>query len=74
MSFAILTLALPLEIDNLECANISFPQFKRLLNLFKKGVSMEIKMAKDYGFCFGVKERYKSLKKSKQLDFWIAHS
>nr|WP_237393671.1 hypothetical protein [Helicobacter pylori] len=36
MSFAILTLALPLEIDNLECANISFPQFKRLLNLFKK--------------------------------------
>ncbi len=37
MSFAILTLALPLEIDNLECANISFPQFKRLLNLFKKG-------------------------------------
>ncbi|MGN8493272.1 3-phosphoshikimate 1-carboxyvinyltransferase [Helicobacter pylori] len=37
MSFAILTLALPLEIDNLECTNISFPQFKRLLNLFKKG-------------------------------------
>ncbi len=37
MSFAILTLALPLEIDNLECANISFPQFKRLLNQFKKG-------------------------------------
>ncbi|MBH0280440.1 3-phosphoshikimate 1-carboxyvinyltransferase [Helicobacter pylori] len=37
MSFAILTLALPLEIDNLECANISFPQFKHLLNLFKKG-------------------------------------
>ncbi|GAA8133832.1 3-phosphoshikimate 1-carboxyvinyltransferase [Helicobacter pylori] len=40
MSFAVLTLALPLEpleIDNLECANISFPQFKRLLNLFKKG-------------------------------------
>ncbi|GAA7430976.1 3-phosphoshikimate 1-carboxyvinyltransferase [Helicobacter pylori] len=36
MSFAILTLALPLEIDNLECANISFPQFKHLLNLFKK--------------------------------------
>ncbi|GAA7646264.1 3-phosphoshikimate 1-carboxyvinyltransferase [Helicobacter pylori] len=36
MSFAILTLALPLEIDNLECTNISFPQFKRLLNLFKK--------------------------------------
>nr|WP_232255784.1 3-phosphoshikimate 1-carboxyvinyltransferase [Helicobacter pylori] len=37
MSFAVLTLALPLEIDNLECANISFPQFKRLLNQFKKG-------------------------------------
>ncbi|GAA7212754.1 3-phosphoshikimate 1-carboxyvinyltransferase [Helicobacter pylori] len=37
MSFAILTLTLPLEIDNLECANISFPQFKRLLNQFKKG-------------------------------------
>ncbi|MGL2466679.1 3-phosphoshikimate 1-carboxyvinyltransferase [Helicobacter pylori] len=37
MSFAILTLALPLEIDNLECANISFPQFKHLLNQFKKG-------------------------------------
>ncbi len=37
MSFAILTLALPLEIDNLECTNISFPQFKHLLNLFKKG-------------------------------------
>ncbi|MFP6174341.1 3-phosphoshikimate 1-carboxyvinyltransferase [Helicobacter pylori] len=37
MSFAILSLALPLEIDNLECANISFPQFKHLLNLFKKG-------------------------------------
>ncbi|RVY83747.1 3-phosphoshikimate 1-carboxyvinyltransferase [Helicobacter pylori] len=37
MSFAILTLALPLEIDNLECANISFPQFKCLLNQFKKG-------------------------------------
>ncbi|GAA8638383.1 3-phosphoshikimate 1-carboxyvinyltransferase [Helicobacter pylori] len=37
MSFAILTLILPLEIDNLECANISFPQFKHLLNLFKKG-------------------------------------
>lgn len=37
MSFAVLTLALPLEIDNLECTNISFPQFKRLLNLFKKG-------------------------------------
>nr|WP_232259670.1 3-phosphoshikimate 1-carboxyvinyltransferase [Helicobacter pylori] len=37
MSFAVLTLALPLEIDNLECANISFPQFKHLLNLFKKG-------------------------------------
>ncbi|WP_283446943.1 3-phosphoshikimate 1-carboxyvinyltransferase [Helicobacter pylori] len=37
MSFAILTLALPLEIDNLECTNISFPQFKRLLNQFKKG-------------------------------------
>ncbi len=37
MSFAVLTLALPLEIDNLECANISFPQFKRLLNRFKKG-------------------------------------
>ncbi|GAA7191556.1 3-phosphoshikimate 1-carboxyvinyltransferase [Helicobacter pylori] len=37
MSFAILTLALPLEIDNLECANISFPQFKHLFNLFKKG-------------------------------------
>ncbi|GHP96018.1 3-phosphoshikimate 1-carboxyvinyltransferase [Helicobacter pylori] len=37
MSFAILTLALPLEIDNLECTNVSFPQFKRLLNLFKKG-------------------------------------
>ncbi|GAA6977087.1 3-phosphoshikimate 1-carboxyvinyltransferase [Helicobacter pylori] len=36
MSFAILTLALPLEIDNLECTNISFPQFKHLLNLFKK--------------------------------------
>ncbi len=36
MSFAVLTLALPLEIDNLECTNISFPQFKRLLNLFKK--------------------------------------
>ncbi|WP_120814668.1 3-phosphoshikimate 1-carboxyvinyltransferase [Helicobacter pylori] len=36
MSFAILTLALPLEIDNLECTNVSFPQFKRLLNLFKK--------------------------------------
>ncbi|RKV59163.1 3-phosphoshikimate 1-carboxyvinyltransferase [Helicobacter pylori] len=37
MSFAVLTLVLPLEIDNLECANISFPQFKRLLNQFKKG-------------------------------------
>ncbi|GAA7760800.1 3-phosphoshikimate 1-carboxyvinyltransferase [Helicobacter pylori] len=37
MSFAVLTLALPLEIDNLECVNISFPQFKRLLNQFKKG-------------------------------------
>ncbi|KNE07826.1 3-phosphoshikimate 1-carboxyvinyltransferase [Helicobacter pylori] len=37
MSFAVLSLALPLEIDNLECANISFPQFKRLLNQFKKG-------------------------------------
>ncbi|GAA7185559.1 3-phosphoshikimate 1-carboxyvinyltransferase [Helicobacter pylori] len=37
MSFAILTLALSLEIDNLECANISFPQFKHLLNQFKKG-------------------------------------
>ncbi|WP_181228947.1 3-phosphoshikimate 1-carboxyvinyltransferase [Helicobacter pylori] len=37
MSFAVLTLMLPLEIDNLECANISFPQFKHLLNLFKKG-------------------------------------
>ncbi|MFP6132023.1 3-phosphoshikimate 1-carboxyvinyltransferase [Helicobacter pylori] len=37
MSFAILTLALPLEIDNLECTNISFPQFKHLLNQFKKG-------------------------------------
>ncbi len=37
MSFAVLTLILPLEIDNLECANISFPQFKHLLNLFKKG-------------------------------------
>ncbi|EJB69010.1 3-phosphoshikimate 1-carboxyvinyltransferase [Helicobacter pylori] len=37
MSFAILTLTLPLEIDNLECANISFPQFKHLLNQFKKG-------------------------------------
>ncbi len=37
MSFAILSLMLPLEIDNLECANISFPQFKHLLNLFKKG-------------------------------------
>ncbi|WRD36376.1 3-phosphoshikimate 1-carboxyvinyltransferase [Helicobacter pylori] len=37
MSFAVLTLALPLEIDNLECANISFPQFKHLLNQFKKG-------------------------------------
>ncbi|WP_208355644.1 3-phosphoshikimate 1-carboxyvinyltransferase [Helicobacter pylori] len=37
MSFAVLTLALPLEIDNLECTNISFPQFKHLLNLFKKG-------------------------------------
>ncbi len=37
MSFAVLTLALPLEIDNLECANVSFPQFKRLLNQFKKG-------------------------------------
>nr|WP_232264707.1 3-phosphoshikimate 1-carboxyvinyltransferase [Helicobacter pylori] len=36
MSFAVLTLALPLEIDNLECANISFPQFKHLLNQFKK--------------------------------------
>ncbi|MBH0278793.1 3-phosphoshikimate 1-carboxyvinyltransferase [Helicobacter pylori] len=36
MSFAVLTLALPLEIDNLECANISFPQFKHLLNKFKK--------------------------------------
>ncbi len=36
MSFAVLTLVLPLEIDNLECANISFPQFKHLLNLFKK--------------------------------------
>ncbi len=37
MSFAVLSLALPLEIDNLECANISFPQFKHLLNQFKKG-------------------------------------
>ncbi|WQR94458.1 3-phosphoshikimate 1-carboxyvinyltransferase [Helicobacter pylori] len=37
MSFAVLTLVLPLEIDNLECANISFPQFKRLLNQFKRG-------------------------------------
>ncbi len=37
MSFAILSLILPLKIDNLECANISFPQFKHLLNLFKKG-------------------------------------
>ncbi|GAA8273734.1 3-phosphoshikimate 1-carboxyvinyltransferase [Helicobacter pylori] len=37
MSFAILTLALPLEIDNLEYTNISFPQFKHLLNQFKKG-------------------------------------
>ncbi|WP_120922579.1 3-phosphoshikimate 1-carboxyvinyltransferase [Helicobacter pylori] len=37
MSFAVLTLVLPLEIDNLECANVSFPQFKHLLNLFKKG-------------------------------------
>ncbi|WP_100976955.1 3-phosphoshikimate 1-carboxyvinyltransferase [Helicobacter pylori] len=37
MSFAVLTLALPLEIDNLECTNISFPQFKHLLNQFKKG-------------------------------------
>ncbi|RVZ13568.1 3-phosphoshikimate 1-carboxyvinyltransferase [Helicobacter pylori] len=37
MSFAVLTLILPLEIDNLECANISFPQFKHLLNQFKKG-------------------------------------
>ncbi len=37
MSFAILTLALPLEIDNLECANISFPTFQLWLNLFKKG-------------------------------------
>ncbi len=36
MSFAILTLALPLEIDNLECANISFPTFQLWLNLFKK--------------------------------------
>ncbi|GAA8423560.1 3-phosphoshikimate 1-carboxyvinyltransferase [Helicobacter pylori] len=36
MSFAVLTLIFPLEIDNLECANISFPQFKRLLNQFKK--------------------------------------
>ncbi|MUU51933.1 3-phosphoshikimate 1-carboxyvinyltransferase [Helicobacter pylori] len=37
MSFAVLTLALPLEIDNLECANISFPTFQLWLNLFKKG-------------------------------------
>ncbi|EMH05171.1 3-phosphoshikimate 1-carboxyvinyltransferase [Helicobacter pylori] len=36
MSFAVLTLALPLEIDNLECANISFPTFQLWLNLFKK--------------------------------------
>ncbi|EQD92112.1 3-phosphoshikimate 1-carboxyvinyltransferase [Helicobacter pylori PZ5086] len=37
MSFAILTLVLPLEIDNLEYANISFPTFQLWLNLFKKG-------------------------------------
>ncbi|WP_187905426.1 3-phosphoshikimate 1-carboxyvinyltransferase [Helicobacter pylori] len=36
MSFAVLTLALPLEIDNLECTNISFPTFQLWLNLFKK--------------------------------------
>ncbi|MGN8477315.1 3-phosphoshikimate 1-carboxyvinyltransferase [Helicobacter pylori] len=36
MSFAVLTLVLPLEIDNLECANISFPTFQLWLNLFKK--------------------------------------
>ncbi|WRG39398.1 3-phosphoshikimate 1-carboxyvinyltransferase [Helicobacter pylori] len=36
MSFAILTLILPLEIDNLECTNISFPTFQLWLNLFKK--------------------------------------
>ncbi|ERA59118.1 3-phosphoshikimate 1-carboxyvinyltransferase [Helicobacter pylori GAM117Ai] len=36
MSFAVLTLILPLEIDNLECANISFPTFQLWLNLFKK--------------------------------------
>nr|WP_207614503.1 3-phosphoshikimate 1-carboxyvinyltransferase [Helicobacter pylori] len=36
MSFAVLTLILPLEIDNLKCANISFPTFQLWLNLFKK--------------------------------------
>ncbi|GAA8160696.1 3-phosphoshikimate 1-carboxyvinyltransferase [Helicobacter pylori] len=36
MSFAVLTSVLPLEIDNLECANISFPTFQLWLNLFKK--------------------------------------
>nr|WP_205253767.1 3-phosphoshikimate 1-carboxyvinyltransferase [Helicobacter pylori] len=36
MSFAVLTLVLPLEIDNLECTNISFPTFQLWLNLFKK--------------------------------------
>ncbi|MGN8513859.1 3-phosphoshikimate 1-carboxyvinyltransferase [Helicobacter pylori] len=36
MSFAVLTLILPLEIDNLECANISFPTFQLWLNQFKK--------------------------------------
>lgn len=36
MSFAVLALVLPLEIDNLECANISFPTFQLWLNLFKK--------------------------------------
>ncbi|MGN8420143.1 3-phosphoshikimate 1-carboxyvinyltransferase [Helicobacter pylori] len=36
MSFAVLTLILPLEIDNLECTNISFPTFQLWLNLFKK--------------------------------------
>ncbi|AFI05548.1 3-phosphoshikimate 1-carboxyvinyltransferase [Helicobacter cetorum] len=37
MSFAILGLVLPLEIDNLECASISFPKFHTMLNSLKQG-------------------------------------
>lgn len=70
MSFAVAGLKSGMEIENAECINVSFPNFWKFYNLlqkFAKRVSVEVKLAKNYGFCFGVKRAIELAEKNQMV-------